>query len=430
MELANRSQASRALLAVCLLATVALAAPDTSTYERAVVRVVAASASAGDLAVASGSGFFINDRLVVTNQHVVAGAGPASDQPELFIVPSGGEEPLPVSVLWSDETLDLALLEYGGGAPHGALALGNGDLRAGSVVYAVGYPGPADAVVQGPSQSTLTDGILSRLPFEARWGTVGSGLALVLQHTADINPGNSGGPLLDACGGVLGVNTGGGVSNVRDADGNVVGATTAQGIFFALHVSELIPVLDDIGARYDEAAMCDGGTSFPAETVSTAAPHPLTIALLASILLGVTVLLFRRPRQAVAAGAGRSVAALADAVGAASVRRTAPDGTVKFSGRDGAPDLALHADVLRHARHGISIGRHPSLVDRPLQVEGLSRRHFRVSAHRGRLFVEDLNSTNGTFVNETRLRPYHGRQLRTGDVVSAGDGRWRFAGSD
>ena len=411
-----------------LAAATAGAAPDTFTYEHAVVRVVAASASADGLAVASGSGFFVNDRHVVTNQHVVAVAGEAGDQPALFIVLSGGEEPLPVTVVWSDETLDLALLAYRGGAPHSVLALGGGDLPAGAAVYAVGYTGQADAVVSGPSHSTLTDGILSRLPYEARWGTVGSGLALVLQHTADINPGSSGGPLLDACGGVLGVNTGGSVSNVRDAEGNVIGATTAQGIFFALHVSELMPVLDGIGARYDVAAMCDGGATFPAETVSAAAPHPLTIALLAGILLGITALLFRRPRQAVAAGAGRSVRALADALGAVSVKGAAPGGTVRFSGRDGTPDLALDAGALRRARYGISVGRHPNLVDRPLQVDGLSRRHFRVSAYRGRLFVEDLNSTNGTSVNGTRLQPYHGRQLKAGDVVSAGDGRWRFAG--
>ena len=69
-----------------LLATAAaLAAPDTSTYEQAVVRVVAASASAHDLTVASGSGFFVNDRHVVTNQHVVAGAGDATGQSGLFI---------------------------------------------------------------------------------------------------------------------------------------------------------------------------------------------------------------------------------------------------------------------------------------------------------------------------------------------------------
>lgn len=422
MDSAGHSPAFRALPALLLLTTAtALATPTTSTYEQSVVRVVAASASSGDLAVASGSGFFISDRHIVTNQHVVAGADGRADQSRLFIVLSAGEEPLPVSVVWSDETLDLAVLEYGGGAPHGALTLGDGGQPAGSAVYAVGYPGSAVAVVSGPSHSTLTDGILSRLPFEARWGTVGSGLALVVQHTADINPGSSGGPLLDACGGVVGVNTAGGVAAVRDPDGNVVGATAAQGIFFALHVSELRGALDLVDVPYSVAERCTARSS---ATVW----NRLTPALLAGVLLGVAALLFRRPRQVVVASAGRGAAALVDAVGAVSAGPSASKGTVWLAGRDSTPNLALDAAALRSAKHGVSVGRHPGLVDRPLQVEGLSRRHYRVSVHRGRTFVEDLNSTKGTFVNETRLQPYRGRQLRAGDIISAGGGRWLFTG--
>ena len=424
-----RFPATILLLVLLAVATRAATAPDKSTYEHAVVRVVTASPSADGLVFASGSGFFINDRHVVTNQHVVAGSQSSSNEPALFIVLSGGEEPLPVTVVWSDEALDLALLQYAGRAPHGALALAGGEPAGGAAVYAVGYPGAADLVVRGSAHSTLTDGILSRPPFEVRWGSGGSGLARVLQHTADTNPGNSGGALIDACGSVLGVNTAGGVSDVRDADGNVVGATAAQGIFFALHASELTPALDGIGASYDVAAACNaGGASLP--TVSRAAPHPVTIALLVSILLAVTVLLFKRPRQMVAAGAGRSVAAMASAVAQASVRRASGHGTVEFAGRDGTSALALDTGALQRAEHGLSVGRHPGLVDCPLQVEGLSRRHFRISAHRGRMFVEDLNSTNGTFVNGARLQPYHGRQLKAGDVIGAGDGRWRFIGRE
>ena len=413
-------------LLLLAVATIVAAAPDASSYERAVVRVVVASETDAGLVFGSGTGFFINERYVVTNQHVAVGARSSSNPPALFIVLCGTDEPLPVSVVWSDERLDLALLEYDDGVPHGALPIAAGELREGSDVYAVGYPGSADLMVSGPAHSTLTDGILSRPPFEARWGSSSVGLALILQHTADINPGNSGGPLLDACGGVVGVNTGGGIADVRDADGNVVGATTAQGIFFALHVSELAPVLDGIGANYNVAAACDGGRTLPVSGSSPPVPHPLTIALLASILLAVTVLLFRRPRQVVTAAAGRSIGAAASAVIRASVKGAPAPGTPKFTGRHGTPDFALDAGTLRRASHGLSVGRYSDLVDYPLQVEGLSRRHFRVSTHRGRMFIEDLNSTNGTIVNGARLQPYHGRQLKDGDIIAAGSGRWHF----
>ena len=417
------------LVPALLSAVIANAAPDASTYEPAVVRVVAASESADGLVIGIGSGFFINDRHVVTNHHVIADTRLPSNRSALFIVLSGSDEPLPVTVIWADEGLDLALLEYAGGARAGALVLAGDDPAGGMDVYAVGYPGSADVVLPGAAQSTLTDGILSKLPFEAQWSASGSDLALVLQHTAAINPGNSGGPLIDACGRVFGVNTSGGVSEVRDSAGNVVGATAAQGIFFALHVSELMLPLDRLGVSYTVAEACDaGGLILPSGSSASAAPHPITITLLAGILLATTVLLFRRPRQMVAARAGQSAAAVAGAVAALSSRAATADGAVRFTGGDGVPDLTLDAGLLRRVPHGLSMGRQPDLVDRPLGVKGLSRRHFRVSLHRGRTFVEDLNSTNGTFVNGKRLTPYHGRQMRAGDVVRAGEGHWRFAG--
>ena len=402
------------------------AAPPAASYESAVVRVVAAAASPNGPVFATGTGFFVNDRHIVTNQHVVAGARSSPSPARLFALLSGGEDPLPVAVIWTDDGLDLALLDYAGATPHGVLALVGAEPAAGAPVYSVGYPGSADVLGADRAHSTLTDGILSRPPFEARWGAGGSALAVVLQHTADINPGNSGGPLLDDCGGVLGVNTAGGTAAVRDGDGNVLGRTAAQGIFFALHVSELMRVLDETGGDYAAAAACDvGSRARSPEPSGPAGPHPLTIALLTGILLALAVLTFKRPRAAIAAGAGQTVAAVASAVSAASIRGPHAT-TVRFSGREGTSDLVLDAGALRRARHGLNIGRHAGLVDLPLRVDGVSRRHFRVSVRRGQTFVEDLNSTNGTYVNGARLSPYHARQLRSGDTVGAGDGRWRF----
>ena len=429
-----RAPATTLLLPFLALPTLAVvadaaAAPDAGVYERAVVQVVVAAPGPEGVAFGTGTGFFIDDRHIVTNRHVAAGGDASVNTTLLFVLLSGSEEPLPVDLVWTDEQLDLALLEYTGGVEHGTLPLAAGDLREGSEVYAVGYPGSADRAVSGPAHSTLTDGILSRPPFEARWGSGGTGMATVLQHTADINPGNSGGPLLDTCGGVVGVNTGGGVAAVRDADGNIIGATAAQGIFFALHVSELRAALDRLDVSYSAADACGGGPALPLGLLARA-PHPLTIALLAGILLAMTTLILRRPRQAVAAGAVRSVAVLADAAAAMSRRRTRTGGPIGFDGGGTTADLSLDADVLRCATHGLSVGRHADLVDRPLQLDGLSRRHFRISIHRGRVFVEDLHSANGTFVNGTRLKPYHGRQLRADDTVSAGAGHWRFAGTE
>lgn len=100
---------------------------------------------------------------------------------------------------------------------------------------------------------------------------------------------------------------------------------------------------------------------------------------------------------------------------------------IQFTGSGPTPDLTLDADAVQHARHGLSVGRDPALVDCPLPLPDLSSRHFRVSRFDGCLFVEDLNSANGTAVNGTPLVPYHGRAITVGDVIVAGEGRWRLS---
>jgi pSer/pThr/pTyr-binding forkhead associated (FHA) protein len=55
----------------------------------------------------------------------------------------------------------------------------------------------------------------------------------------------------------------------------------------------------------------------------------------------------------------------------------------------------------------------------PTQVNYLSRRHAHIFLRGGELHVEDLGSTNGTFVNGTRLDE-HAVALREGDVIAFG----------
>ncbi len=520
----RRERLSRLLLWSALAAlpfSLTAAAPDTASYDGAVVRVVAQSA--GGEILATGSGFFVDQRHVVTNHHVVAD-GDLPPGSVISIVLADEQGWLPVIVRWVDEGLDLAVLKAGPDRGRSGLALVLTEPARGVDVYAVGYPGSADRASGNVVQSTLTDGILSKPPFDAQWGAPltqssaggagqgpGAGLARVLQHTAAISPGSSGGPLLDSCGSVLGVNTAGGLSEVRDASGNVIGATAAQGIFFALDASELARALDGLGVEYESAGTC-GSAGQPPRTARAAAPsassrHLWLIGLLAPVAVAGGLLFYwrsrrrrgrattagragtgddcestanRRRRGGAAAGSrpgagGRAFddsehvapraasangphsdsfhAGLDANAGAGHARRPGsaavpgdgvaasrsaglpghgahgrvPSGSVRLTGHRGTPHLSLDAAQLRRAAHGHSFGRLPDLVDHPLALEGLSRRHFRISMGRRRTWLEDLNSTNGTFVNGERLAPYRARQLRAGDEIAAGSGRWRVA---
>lgn len=70
---------------------------------------------------------------------------------------------------------------------------------------------------------------------------------------------------------------------------------------------------------------------------------------------------------------------------------------------------------LRLADHQpVVIGRHPS-CEFPLGEANISRRHARVWLHDGRFVIEDLGSTNGTFVNGQRVESP--RPLAPGDRI-------------
>jgi serine/threonine protein kinase len=51
---------------------------------------------------------------------------------------------------------------------------------------------------------------------------------------------------------------------------------------------------------------------------------------------------------------------------------------------------------------------------------GVSRRHSRLIFKEGRWFIEDLKSTNGTFLNKKKLEPYKLATLKDGDLIRCG----------
>lgn len=95
------------------------------------------------------------------------------------------------------------------------------------------------------------------------------------------------------------------------------------------------------------------------------------------------------------------------------------------SQRQGPTHLAVTAGSLRGttvplSQSGLLIGRNPecSLV---LTDDFASGRHLRVYADEGAWFADDLDSTNGTFVNNQRIdtgaRLEPGSQIRIGQTV-------------
>lgn len=71
-------------------------------------------------------------------------------------------------------------------------------------------------------------------------------------------------------------------------------------------------------------------------------------------------------------------------------------------------------------RTSLSIGKKKEEVDLALEDASVSRLHARVTVERNIAYLEDLNSTNGTFKNGLRLQPYEKRKLDEGDEIKCG----------
>ncbi len=66
------------------------------------------------------------------------------------------------------------------------------------------------------------------------------------------------------------------------------------------------------------------------------------------------------------------------------------------------------------------------LTDDGAQKKGVSRRHARLIRLEAAVAVEDLGSTNGTFVNGVRVAPQHMVALKKGDIIRCGQIELKF----
>ncbi len=167
-----------------------------------------------------GSGFVLDgDRHVVTNEHVIENSTEITAE-----LP--GLPPCAAKVVGADRLTDLAVLELEGGAPLPHLELRAEPARLGELCLALGSP-------LGLYPESVSLGIISGLARSLPTRGAARSLERVLQTDCAINPGNSGGPLVDALGGVLGVNTA-----IR-ADGAGIGFAVPAGTVLAV-AAELI----------------------------------------------------------------------------------------------------------------------------------------------------------------------------------------------
>lgn len=165
-----------------------------------------------------GSGFIISaDGLIVTNNHVIAGA-------DAILVSLTDGTRLTARIVGTDEKTDLAVLRVDAGHPLRYVAFGDSDLaQVGDWVMAIGNPFGLGG--------SVTLGIISARNRDIQTGPYDS----YIQTDASINQGNSGGPLFDMNGKVIGINT-----------AIVARGGASLGIGFAVPTNLAKPVVDQL----------------------------------------------------------------------------------------------------------------------------------------------------------------------------------------
>ena len=380
-KLKNLAAALLAVLLLSLSAAPALAEFDRTTLDGIVLIATGAPDADGKMSYWRGTGFFIgspgeNPQYIITNCHVV----------EEFILAGkalGGGQ---LRVLFDkDVEAEAYLVDYDAEKDVAVLRLAEAtDKRVplllkepsedslGSEAYAVGYPLAADITVQAVNSfsqkdATVTTGSISRFLTES-----GTGRKLI-QTDASLSGGNSGGPLIDGSGAVIGVNT--------------AGSNLDQNLFYAVSVSEVLPLLQKNSIPYALAEeKAEGG--IPALYIGIAA------AALLLIIIVIVVLLSRKKKPAQPAPAAQASPAR-DKAGTPMLRSMAP--------QHGGMVVQLHGSP-------VQLGRDAAVCRLVYQdgTPGLSNKHCQVyyDQREGVFVVTDLNSTYGTFLsNGQRIAP-------------------------
>ena len=191
-----------------------------------------------------GSGIILSaDGLILTNNHVVAGAKdapPPGAPPVQTKVTFNTGSTATFQIVGTDPSSDIAVVRAKGVSGLTPIALGSSsNLVVGQQVVAVGSP----LGLQG----TVTEGIISSLnrPVAAGGDAKNQNTVLdAIQTDAAINPGNSGGALVDMNGNLIGVNSaiaslGGGPESGGSQPGSI-------GLGFAIPVDQAKRIADQL----------------------------------------------------------------------------------------------------------------------------------------------------------------------------------------
>lgn len=272
------------------------------------------------------------------------------------------------------------------------------DARRGDPIYTLGFPASADDVNAGYLYAEIADvdmdgGVISKF-FELE----AAGSTMAIQHHAHINHGNSGGPLITEDGCVIGINT------------YFYGEQVME-YSVSIYVDYAMVGLDSLGISYD--VHVPGESSGDAGSLGGI---PVLAAVIVLAALAVALLLAQRRKKESRKTPPRTAEEPAMA-GAGSQSLQTADSGIRLQGTVG------YFSGRRFAINGrIRIGRDPARNDLVYssKSQGISGVHCEIHLSEGKLYLCDVGSTYGTFLNGRKIPARQMLPLRPGDSFSLG----------
>ncbi len=365
----------------------------------------------GNELIGTGSSFPISKDIFITNYHVIKDTVTTPntyDMKALVDVKSGKYITKEVEILNFDEEKDLAAIRIIG-LSKSPLKLISGldkestrDKYADSTVFSIGFPGSSDilqggAVTKSNIEPASKKGIVSKYS-NFKIDEDFTETTNMIETDATINGGNSGGPLVDECGNVIGI-----------AEMKLV-VTAVDNVFYAIRVDELIDFLDAHNIDYTTTSGCSSSIFKNSEN--------LFWYLLVGLFFIIALLIFYILKL------HKSKSSLSEIINEkiASIQRKKNHNELEIKqGETYLKSLTINAeDIVLRKNKSIVIGR-SSKCDIHIKNSHVSGMHLKVKLlEDNRIFVVDLDSTNGTYINGEKLIPKKPFELTVGSKLILG----------
>ena len=337
----------------------------------------------GGTRASTGTGFLINtEGYLITNNHVVEGSRGR------FILKNNYDEYKDVTLVKTYPKHDIAILKINNYNKKTFLKLQKpSTIKKGLNVYPLGFPGGADMLEGLSFNATLSAGIISKIDI-ATEGKFPKNYKFI-QIDAAINHGNSGGPLLSKTGTVLGINT--------------LGRNNTQGIFWAIHVEELIKILDKNNIKY---TIDDGNIG----EVNRMKNIWIILAVFGALVIGILIYISKKKHTVTAEVDEREISRLVKEKilkhGGSSKSVQEPKGDKE--NRTSSMNISLIPrsknlqEINNTSKKELIVGRSKN-SDVSIDNAEVSKEHVRLLLKGDVVEVTDLGSTNGTYIDGKKL---------------------------